>query len=74
MTKIHSKRVIHLDPFTVQGETLAALEAEIEAQADDDIPDIKSISKVVIDSNEDGGLDSHATIFTAQSDGGDGSA
>lgn len=73
MTKIHSKRVIHLNPFQVQGDTLAALETEIKAQADDDIDTIQSISKVVLDCTEDGGLDSHATIFLS-SEGGDDSA
>lgn len=70
MTEILNKRVISLDPFEVQDETLAALESEIKSQANDDCPDIEQISSIVIDSKQDGGLDSHATIFTS-SNGGD---
>ena len=69
MTEILTKRVISLDPFKVKDETLAALESEIKSQANDDLPDIDQISSIVIDAKQDGGLDSHATIFT--SSGGD---
>jgi len=69
MTEILTKRVISLDPFKVQDETLAALESEIKSQANDEPPDIEQISSIVIDAKQDGGLDSHATIFT--SSGGD---
>jgi hypothetical protein len=70
MTEILTKRVISLDPFEVQDETLAALESEIKSQANDDLPDIEQISSIVIDAKQDGGLDSHATIFLSL-DGGD---
>lgn len=63
------KRVIHLDPHEVQDETLAALEAEIRDQTDDELGEIESIDTVVLDSNTDlGGLDSHATVFTKIND------
>lgn len=66
MTEIHSKRVIHLSPFTVQDETLAALEDEIKVQASDDITNIEAIDKFVLDSNTNGGLDSHAAVLISQ--------
>jgi hypothetical protein len=57
------KRVIDLDPFEVEDETLAALEAEIRKQHDDELDSIENVSVFVLDTNADGGLDSHATVF-----------
>lgn len=58
------KRVIDINPFEVSDETLAALKDEVHAQADDDLGDIDIIDVVVLDANDDGGLDSHASVFT----------
>lgn len=72
MTDIHRKRVIDLDPYEVRDETLAALKEEIHAQANVRIDDIDIVDTLVLDSKRDGGLDSHATIFTVDSsDGGE---
>jgi hypothetical protein len=64
VTEILNSQVIDLNPHEVTDETLAALTEEAQTQADGDLNDIKSISKVVIDTNEDGGLDSHMTVIT----------
>ncbi len=74
MTDIYNRRVISLNPFTVDDELLAAIEAEVTAQSEDDIQHIEAIDTLVLDTNQDSGLDSHATIFTTpHEDGGDGS-
>lgn len=67
MTDILNKQVITLNPHEVRDETLAVLEDELRRQADQDIEDIKIMQTIVIDANTDGGLDSHATIFTTPS-------
>lgn len=66
------KRVISLDPFDIRTETLAELKAEVQAQAPDDKPtnaeDIEILSTLVIDTNDVGGLDSHAVVHVSNSD------
>jgi hypothetical protein len=74
MTDIFRKRVIDLNPAQVRDETLAALEDEIRRQAEDieDDTNMVTIDTLVIDTRTDGGLDSHATVFTApESSGGE---
>lgn len=63
-----TKRVIDLDPYEIQDETLAQLKAEVQQQADADfsVEDIEIIATLVLDTTEDGGLDSHATTFTTE--------
>lgn len=66
-----TKRVIDLDPHAVDDETLAAIETEIRRQSDDDLNEIEIFDVLVLDGRPDGGLDSHATIFTRSANDGD---
>jgi hypothetical protein len=63
MTEVFTKRTIPLNPHRVSEETLRALEREVDAQHDDQI-DVAVLDSFVLDTTEDGGLDSHATVFT----------
>lgn len=74
MTDIYNRRVISLNPFAVDDELLAAIEAEVTAQSEDAISNIEAIDTLVLDTKQDSGLDSHATVLTTpHEDGGDDS-
>jgi len=64
------RRVIDLDPHVIDDETLDALERELTDQSDI-TPDmnIELVNSFVLDARPDGGLDSHATVFVADSEG-----
>ena len=58
------KRVVSLDPYEVQDETLAALKREICEQSDYELDDIDLLDTLVLDSKGEDGLESHAVFFS----------
>lgn len=66
MVQTPTKRVIDLNPHEIGDETLAALKAEVQQQADTELDTIEMLPTFVL--SGDDGLNSHAVAFTLPDD------